>query len=53
MKMIPGIKKQGYIHRLKDLKLISLAQRILRGYIIEVFQHLNRFSIAAVIKRVI
>ena len=35
---------RGYQQRLKDLKLIGLAQRRLRGQLIEVFKYLNRFK---------
>ena len=41
-KMIPEIRNHSYQQRLKDLKLISLVQRRLRGQLIEVFKYLNR-----------
>ena len=43
-KMIPGIRNPSYHQRLKDLELISLVQRRLRGELIEVFKYLNRFN---------
>ena len=43
-KMIPEIRNHSYQQRLKDLKLISLVQRRLRGQLIEVFKYLNRFN---------
>ena len=43
-KMITEIRNHSYQQRLKDLKLISLIQRRLRGQLIEVFKYLNRFN---------
>ena len=43
-KIIPEIRNHSYQQRLKDLKLISLIQRRLRGQLIEVFKYLNRFN---------
>ena len=43
-KMIPEIRSHSYQQRLKDLKLISLVQRRLRGKLIEVFEYPNRFN---------
>ena len=42
--MISEIRNHSYQQRLKDLKLISLIQRRLRGQLIEVFKYLNRFN---------
>ena len=42
--MIPEIRNHSYQQRLKDLRLISLVQRRLRGQLIEVFKYLNRFN---------
>ena len=42
--MIPEIRNHSYQQRLKDLKLIRLVQRRLRGQLIEVFKYLNRFN---------
>ena len=41
---IPEIRNRSYQQRLKDLKLISLVQRRLRGQLIEVFKYLNIFN---------
>ena len=43
-KMIPEIRNHSCQQRLKDLKLICLVQRRLRGQLIEVFKYLNRFN---------
>ena len=43
-KMIQEIRNHSYQQRLKDLKLISLVQRRLRGQLIEAFKYLNRFN---------
>ena len=43
-KIIPEIRNHSYQQRLKDLELISLVQRRLRGQLIEVFKYLNRFN---------
>ena len=43
-KIIPESPNHSYQQRLKDLKLISLIQRRLRGSLIEVFKYLNRFN---------
>ena len=43
-KMTPEIRNHSYQQWLKDLKLISLIQRRLRGQLIEVFKYLNRFN---------
>ena len=43
-KIIPEIRNHSYQNRLKDLELISLVQRRLRGQLIEVFKYLNRFN---------
>ena len=43
-KMIPEIINHSYHQRIKDLDLISLVQRRLRGQLIEVFKYLNRFT---------
>ena len=43
-KMIPEIRNHSYQQRLKDLKLIILVQRRLRGQLIEVFKYLNTFN---------
>ena len=43
-KMIPEIRNHSYQQRLKDLDLISLVQRKLRGQLIEVFKYLKRFN---------
>ena len=43
-KMIPEITNHSYSQRLKDLNLISLQQRRLRGQLIEVFKYLLRFN---------
>ena len=43
-KMIPEIRNHSYQQWLKNLKLISLVQRRLRGQLIEVFKYLNRFN---------
>ena len=43
-KIIPEIRNHSYRQRLKDLKLISLIQRRLRGQLIAVFKYLNRFN---------
>ena len=43
-KMIPEIRNHSYQQRFKDLKLISLIQRRLRGQLLEVFKYLNRFN---------
>ena len=45
-KMIPEIRNHSYSQRLKDLNLISLEQRRLRGEFIEVFKYLWRFNSA-------
>ena len=42
--MIPEIQNNCYQQRLKDLEIISLVQRRLRGQLIEVFKYLNRFN---------
>ena len=42
--MIPMIRNHSYQQQLKDLKLISLVQKRLRGQLIEVFKYLNRFN---------
>ena len=41
--MISEIRNHNYQQRLKDLELIGLIQRRLRGQLIEVFKYLNRF----------
>ena len=43
-KMIPEIRNPSHQQRLKELELISLVQRRLRGQLIEVFKYLNRFN---------
>ena len=43
-KMIPENRNHSYQQRLKDLKLISLVQRRLRGQLLEVIKYLNRFN---------
>ena len=43
-KMIPEIRNHSYQQRIKDLELISLVQRRLRGQLIEVLKYLNRFN---------
>ena len=43
-KIIPEIRNHCYHRRIQDLDLISLVQR-LRGQLIKVFTHLNRFTI--------
>ena len=43
-KMIPEFRNHSYQQRLKDLKLISLVQRRLRGQLIEMFKYLNADS---------
>ena len=43
-KMIPEIRNHSYRQWLKDLELISLVQRRLRGQLIDVFKYLNRFN---------
>ena len=42
--MIPEIRNHSYQQRLKDLKLIGLVQRRLRGQLNQVFKYLNRFN---------
>ena len=42
--MIPEIRNHSYSQRLKDLNLINLEQRRLRGQLIEVFKYLRRFN---------
>ena len=42
--MIPEIRNHSYSQWLKDLNLISLEQRRLRGQLIEAFQYLRRFN---------
>ena len=42
--MIPEIRNHSYQQRLKDLELIGLVHRRLRGQLIEVFKYLNRFN---------
>ena len=42
--MISEIRNHNYDQRFKDLELISLVQRRLRGQLIEVFKYLNRFN---------
>ena len=42
--MIPEIRNHSYQKRLKDLELINLVQRRLRGQLIEVFKYLNRYN---------
>ena len=46
-KMIPEIRNHSYHQRIKDLDLISLVQRRLRGQLIEVFKYLNEFTTAS------
>ena len=46
-KIIPEIRNHSYHQRIQELDLISLAQRRLRGQLIEVFKYLNRFSTAS------
>ena len=46
-KMIPEIGNHSYHQRIKDLDLISLVQRRLRGQLIEVFKYLNEFNSAS------
>ena len=46
-KMIPEIRNGSYCQRLKELKLISLAQRKVRRQLIKVFKYLNRFITAS------
>ena len=43
-KIIPEIRNHSYHQRLKDLELIILLQRRLRGKLIEVFKYLNIFN---------
>ena len=43
-KMIPEIRNHSYSQRLKDLNLISLEQRRLRGQLIKVFKYLWGFN---------
>ena len=43
-KMMSKIRNHSYQQQLKDLKLISIIQRRLRGQLIEVFKYLNRFN---------
>ena len=43
-KMIPEIQNHSYQQWLKDLELISLVQKRLRGQLIEVFKYLNRYN---------
>ena len=42
--MIPEIRNHSYSQRLRDLNLISLEQRRLRGQLIEVFKYLRRLN---------
>ena len=44
--MIPEVRNHSYHQRIQYLDLISLAQRRLRGQLIEVFKYLNRFTTA-------
>ena len=43
-KMIPEIRNHSYSQPLKDLNLIGLEQRRLRGQLIELFKYLRRFN---------
>ena len=45
--MIPEIRNHSYSQWPKDLNLISLEQRRLRGQLIEVFKYLQRFNNAS------
>ena len=45
--MIHEIRNHSYHQRIQDLDLISLAQRRLRGQLIEVLKYLNRFTTAS------
>ena len=42
------IRNHSYYHRIQDVDIISLVQRIQRGQLIEVFKYLNRFTTASV-----
>ena len=46
--MIPEIRNHSYSQRVKDLNLISLEQKRLRGQLIEVFKFTRRFNNATV-----
>ena len=43
-KIIPEIRNHSYSQRFKDLNLIGLEQRRLRGQLIEVLKYLRRFN---------
>ena len=45
--MIQEIRNHSYHQRIQDLDLISLAQRRLRGHLIEVFKYRNEFTTAS------
>jgi hypothetical protein len=42
--MIPALRSKSYPQRLKDLQLISLERRRLRGQLIETFKYLKGFT---------
>ena len=45
--MIPENRNHSYHQRIQDLDISSLVQGRLRGQLIEVFKHLNRFTTAS------
>ena len=45
--MISEIRNHSYHQRIRELDLISLVQRRLRGQLIEVFKYLNLFTTAS------